>query len=652
METPECNNGHVEKEEQSIEIDKTAGNALENFALVNEGAASVLFPKDKNVFYNPVQEFNRDLTIAVISTFIRMWIKEEQQEEQTEHLGKHRRRKIKVLKRGDDVKWKASKEHPRNISSDVEILEGLAASGLRSVRFALEIPKFVPTGALRRVLANDLDANAYELMKRNIVRNGITDVMSASCDDVIMLMLNRVHDARKVLQRVRMAKAAEAAAAAMKHESDCNANDSRIEEDVSSAEDEVEGERLFQVIDLDPYGTAAPFLDSSVQALEDGGLLCVTCTDTAVLCGQTPETCFTKYGSVSLRAKFCHEQALRILLHSLSSHASRHSKYIEPLLSLSIDFYVRVFVRIHTGQAQAKMAFTKSAMAFNCSGCGTHHLQPMGTVEKNGNSTRYMSPSVAAGLSEKCGHCGHRMHIGGPMWSEPIHNLDFVARVKALATSPDTPQLKTEARILGMLTLVEEELQDIPLYYVLDEGICGALHCFTPPSIKFRSAFLNAGYRISLSHAAESSVKTNAPAEFVWDVMRTWIKESAMNPQRMVEGSVPFNILSVEPKNTIDFTPHPEATAPSQMQGLQRFPANPESHWGPKPRAKNREYDTGEPTTKKKKKAKHNGDESKDLKQYKCKRLIAGNCDLADKCIYSHDVEILEEAAKEQSCMD
>ena len=34
----------------------------------------------------------------------------------------------------------------------------------------------------------------------------------------------------------------------------------------------------FDVIDLDPYGTASPFLDSAVQAVADGGLMCVTCT--------------------------------------------------------------------------------------------------------------------------------------------------------------------------------------------------------------------------------------------------------------------------------------------------------------------------------------------------------------------------------------
>lgn len=39
-----------------------------------------------------------------------------------------------------------------------------------------------------------------------------------------------------------------------------------------------EAHSRFDVIDLDPYGTACPFLDSAVQAVADGGLLCVTCT--------------------------------------------------------------------------------------------------------------------------------------------------------------------------------------------------------------------------------------------------------------------------------------------------------------------------------------------------------------------------------------
>ena len=44
------------------------------------------------------------------------------------------------------------------------------------------------------------------------------------------------------------------------------------------------------------------------------GILCITSTDMAVLCGNAPETCMSKYGVVAVRTKCCHELALRILL--------------------------------------------------------------------------------------------------------------------------------------------------------------------------------------------------------------------------------------------------------------------------------------------------------------------------------------------------
>lgn len=112
----------------------------------------------------------------------------------------------------------------------------------------------------------------------------------------------------------------------------------------------------FDVIDLDPYGCPSIFLDSAIQAIKDGGLLLVTATDMAVLAGNSPETCYTKYGAISLRIKSCHEMALRILLQCIESHANRYGRYIVPLISLSADFYIRVFVRVYSGQYKCKFS--------------------------------------------------------------------------------------------------------------------------------------------------------------------------------------------------------------------------------------------------------------------------------------------------------
>lgn len=109
------------------------------------------------------------------------------------------------------------------------------------------------------------------------------------------------------------------------------------------------------VVDLDPYGTAAPFLDAAIGCISDGGLLAITCTDLAVLAGQQyPEKCYSNYGGTNVHAEYTHEAALRLVMHSLASVAARYGRYITPLLSFSIDFYVRLFVRIDTRPEQVK----------------------------------------------------------------------------------------------------------------------------------------------------------------------------------------------------------------------------------------------------------------------------------------------------------
>lgn len=82
--------------------------------------------------------------------------------------------------------------------------------------------------------------------------------------------------------------------------------------------------RFFDVIDLDPYGTAVPFLESALSTIEDGGLMCVTFTDMAVLCARKPHVCFYKYGAAPLGKKYCHEMALRMVLYMINTMANRH----------------------------------------------------------------------------------------------------------------------------------------------------------------------------------------------------------------------------------------------------------------------------------------------------------------------------------------
>ena len=120
------------------------------------------------------------------------------------------------------------------------------------------------------------------------------------------------------------------------------------------------------------------------------GLLCVTCTDLSVLATNNypekwwvpelnasrrpllkPNRSYSNYGGVSAKAEYSHEvvswrtrpylrvmmgifEALRLVLHTISTSAARYGRYIQPLLSLSIDFYVRLFVRVQTAPIEVK----------------------------------------------------------------------------------------------------------------------------------------------------------------------------------------------------------------------------------------------------------------------------------------------------------
>lgn len=66
--------------------------------------------------------------------------------------------------------WKATRE-------GLHILEALAASGLRSIRYALEIP------GIEKVVANDYSRAAYQNMIRNIEHNKISDKVKPSYSD-------------------------------------------------------------------------------------------------------------------------------------------------------------------------------------------------------------------------------------------------------------------------------------------------------------------------------------------------------------------------------------------------------------------------------------------------------------------------------------
>jgi tRNA (guanine26-N2/guanine27-N2)-dimethyltransferase len=457
--------------------------APEGFESITEGAARIIFQNKKEVFYNPAQEVNRDLSVLVL----RMFVEQVRQE------------------RGEKFEG-------------ITVLEALSATGLRSIRYWKEVPD------IKWIVANDIELAAVQNIKRNLEFNEISETQVSPNQD----------DAKAVMYK---------------------------------------NQKIYDVIDLDPYGSAAEFLDASVQAIKDGGLICVTCTDMQVLCGNYPEVCFYKYGSLPMKGKATHEHALRILLASLERSASRYHRHIVPLISLSMDFYIRVFVRVYTRPEEAKRSLLKLSHVCQCSGCGSLHFQPIGRCEGKGASVKYGAYS-GLHVGQNCTECGRGFKMLGPIWNQSLFDESFINKAME-HLEENTALFRTHKKVNGYLSVLSQEMPE-PLFMDLP-STCKVIHANQPSLSMFRSAILNAnqGYKCSTSHTLATSIKTDAPPSFLWDILRSWVKLHPVRPP--APDSVAAAILGKEPSFQADFTEREDAKT---QKAKPRFVHNP-PRWGP-----------------------------------------------------------------------
>ena len=539
----------------------------DNYHVVKEGLAKILNPpaqaaaskgtkkdlKDddqaQSVFYNPIQQFNRDLSVLAIRAHGEHIIdlkkqkaaqklkkqagngdkKRKREDTQTENPRPASKAENKETIETNDqpvpaalVPAPAVDQGPQSEAQPEQpasftVLDALSATGLRALRYASELP-FVT-----KVVANDLSESAIKSMKKNIDYNNLQTI-KPNLADARVYMYGLDHASK------------------------------------------------FDVIDLDPYGTAAPFLDAAVQAAKDGGLLCVTCTDAGVWASTGySEKAFSLYGGIPIKGLHSHEGGLRLILNSIAMSAAKYGMAIEPLLSLSIDFYARVFVRIHRSPAQVKFLSGNTMLVYNCDvGCGAWSTQPIGStksrLDRKGNPIYHHGLAKGPTAGPNCEHCGTKTHLAGPMWGGPLHNPDFIQKILDMLPGADPETYQTCPRIEGMLTTALEEDLDLtpsdsqpstpkqpapstknqhdsaypaiiprmdvaarekyPFYFSLS-ALSKVIHSTTIPIDEFRGALSHLGYRSTRSHTKPNSVRTDAPWEVIWEIMREWVRQRA-----------------------------------------------------------------------------------------------------------------------------
>ncbi len=323
----------------------------------------------------------------------------------------------------------------------------MTGCGVRAIRYALE------AGGIHSVIASDANPHAVELAERNVA-------------------LNRAGHLVKVEQR------------------DANA--------ILSAHGRLKDR--FDVVDLDPFGSPAPFFDSASRAAAEGAMLGITATDLAPLCGARPKACYRRYLARPLRTEYCHELAARIVIGSLTSAAAKHEIGLKPLFVLSADHYLRTFVQLDHGASASDRSLGSLGYVRHCEKC-----------------LRRTPTRRLEGANLACPSCRENMRVAGPLWLDELFDPEFVS---AMRTELHEMLSVDRNRLSRLFQLVSQEMRSPPFYYVLDR-FCDRYGFGMPKLRAVVDALRERKFECSLTHFRRNGFRTNAGPEEIKEVLGT-----------------------------------------------------------------------------------------------------------------------------------
>ena len=168
------------------------------------------------------------------------------------------------------IAYKQNKQHLR-------VLDALGGCGVRSLRYWLE-------SNADYVWVNEGNLELNELLQQNLA-----SAIAVTCGQITNLDANRVFF-------------------------DC-----------------YQRRDYYDLVDVDCFGNATPYLSTMLWATKIGGLMYLTCTDGRTLTGNLPEHSIQAYAAIARSHPATHEQALRLLIGSVQQQAASKGLGIEPI---------------------------------------------------------------------------------------------------------------------------------------------------------------------------------------------------------------------------------------------------------------------------------------------------------------------------------
>ncbi len=242
----------------------------------------------------------------------------------------------------------------------------------------------------------------------------------------------------------------------------------------------------YDLVDVDCFGSAVPYLSTMLWATKIGGLMYLTSTDGRTLTGHLPENSIQAYGAIARSHPAAHEQALRLLTGTTQQQAATKGLGVEPVFSLFTGKTYRLMMRL-----VSKPNLTNNNYGFlaYCHSCGNYQTIPWRKLNK---------------ITCTCSNSA--ITVSGAMWLGELHNRQQIEWFIILAQ-----QLGWQ-KIVELLNLMRDEIDLPPYFYKLGEiGLRGKIDI--PKRSHLIKTLQDKGYQAAATHINSQAIKTDANLE-------------------------------------------------------------------------------------------------------------------------------------------
>jgi tRNA (guanine26-N2/guanine27-N2)-dimethyltransferase len=353
-----------------------------------------------------------------------------------------------VMELNRDFAVLALQAYQRMVKHEISVCEPLAGCGIRGIRLAKEVE------GVQKVLMNDINERAFKIASYNVQMNKLSKCVVVKNEDANHLLAQYSAPHKR-----------------------------------------------FDAVDIDPFGSPVPYLDSAIRALRNNGLLALTATDMAPLCGVHSKACVRKYGGKPLRTEYCHELAVRLLAGCLATTAAKQDIGVDIIFSYSANHYVRVYATIRYGAKKADESIQNMGYILHCFKClHRETAKEFSFLEHPG----------------KCSECGAKLNVAGPLWLGKIFDKEFCELMEEIANKKD---FRLASRISKILSLIKDEAEAPITYHVCDE-LCHKLNLPAPAIAEVVEALRNAGFRAYVTHFNSKGIRTDASAMEIRELLQ------------------------------------------------------------------------------------------------------------------------------------